>query len=502
MSIGAFGENFPYTNYHNLNLDWIIKTVLNMDIKLDKAISSKITVANPIQWDISKQYEAFTIVMDNDNAYLSMQAVPYGIAISNTAYWNKIFDLSELFTSIKNAISFNDDGTSPTSSSNRDEGSLVWLDDKLYKVTSAIAQGDIYSNSNVAEVSIEELLETVAQTMSTLSNTVSKVDSRTQSAREFILVGDSFGGGVDGNDNTHAVTGGGWIERFKTAVTGWAKVYNNQIPLGGVYGFASSRPFLDVLQDAEQYITDKTKITDIVVLGGTNDISQSPTAVRLAIEAFVDYCHTNYPKARVAIGCIGTNVNAMVNTMGPIYRHCVSKGAEYISDLRALFCLTKYIGTDGVHLTQAGYEYYQPFITEAILTGHSSWKFIESNTSAEWLTISSAFSTNHNTIRLSYTITNNTWMMALMGTNNQQGGQGIANAIPVDATATNDIVIATQNVVKVLEPYARFQTLLAIDKGLADLYMTANGDIHIQRPYGLSSALNCFAVTLAKPYGY
>lgn len=25
MNIGAFGENFPYVNFHDLNLDWIIK---------------------------------------------------------------------------------------------------------------------------------------------------------------------------------------------------------------------------------------------------------------------------------------------------------------------------------------------------------------------------------------------------------------------------------------------------------------------------------------------
>lgn len=25
MNIGAFGENFPYTNFHDLNLDWIIQ---------------------------------------------------------------------------------------------------------------------------------------------------------------------------------------------------------------------------------------------------------------------------------------------------------------------------------------------------------------------------------------------------------------------------------------------------------------------------------------------
>ena len=27
MNMGAFGENFPYTNFHDLNLDWVLKTL-------------------------------------------------------------------------------------------------------------------------------------------------------------------------------------------------------------------------------------------------------------------------------------------------------------------------------------------------------------------------------------------------------------------------------------------------------------------------------------------
>lgn len=30
MNNGAFGENFPYTNFHDLNLDWIINELKNI----------------------------------------------------------------------------------------------------------------------------------------------------------------------------------------------------------------------------------------------------------------------------------------------------------------------------------------------------------------------------------------------------------------------------------------------------------------------------------------
>ena len=128
---GAFGENFPYTNFHDLNLDWIIRMIKEMDIKLDKAIEGKITVADPIQWSIIQQYEEFEVVMDHGNAYLSIQPGPSGIEIANTLYWQKIFDLSQIFTCLKRATSFSDDESSAVSSQNRSVNDLVWLNNIL-----------------------------------------------------------------------------------------------------------------------------------------------------------------------------------------------------------------------------------------------------------------------------------------------------------------------------------------------------------------------------------
>ena len=36
MNNGAFGENFPYTNFHDLNLDWIIKIFKEIKDKFDE----------------------------------------------------------------------------------------------------------------------------------------------------------------------------------------------------------------------------------------------------------------------------------------------------------------------------------------------------------------------------------------------------------------------------------------------------------------------------------
>lgn len=103
----ALFENFPYTNYHDINLDWMIKQIIEQNVKLDEFIAGgTIKYADPIQWDITKQYEKNTVTLDpNTNiAYISTQPVPAGTAITNTAYWSPIFDLTSTINNITQLI--------------------------------------------------------------------------------------------------------------------------------------------------------------------------------------------------------------------------------------------------------------------------------------------------------------------------------------------------------------------------------------------------------------
>lgn len=43
--------------------------------------------AEPAQWDINKQYEPLTIVLNHGNSYTSRQFVPAGIELTNDAFW-------------------------------------------------------------------------------------------------------------------------------------------------------------------------------------------------------------------------------------------------------------------------------------------------------------------------------------------------------------------------------------------------------------------------------
>ena len=160
MSINPI-HRAPYTNFHDLNLDWIMDELNEFNTKLTNFVSlATIKYANPIQWDITSQYEANTVVVDsNGNAYLSVQPVPSGVSLERTEFWTKIGNFDELWADVKKAITPNDEGHSPTATADRAVNDLVWVNGALVRVTRAMIAGDAYvPGSNCVSSSTNEVL--------------------------------------------------------------------------------------------------------------------------------------------------------------------------------------------------------------------------------------------------------------------------------------------------------------------------------------------------------
>ena len=151
----------PYTNFHDLNLDWIIEILNEFNTKLTNFVSlATIKYADPIQWDITNQYEANTVVVDsNGNAYLSVKPVPSGVSLDRTEFWTKIGNFDELWADVKRAITPIDEGHSPTATADRAVNDLVWVNGALVRVTRAMIAGDAYvPGSNCVSSSTNEVL--------------------------------------------------------------------------------------------------------------------------------------------------------------------------------------------------------------------------------------------------------------------------------------------------------------------------------------------------------
>ena len=202
-----FTEKWPFTNFHELNLDWILDTLKKQDAAIADFISlNSITYADPIQWDITRQYPKNCVVVDkNGDGYLSVQPVPVGVEIGNTDYWTKIGNFSELWSTVKLAITAADEGLKTTASADRAAGDLVWLNNTLYVCTTAITRGTEYGTNNTAKTTIDARLANLANAVSTLQTNIANVNTALGNKIDKATEGD-LAQTVSGNFGIHAKT--------------------------------------------------------------------------------------------------------------------------------------------------------------------------------------------------------------------------------------------------------------------------------------------------------
>ena len=82
---------FPHTREYEGDLGFIIKKIIELSENYEQFFRyNTIHFADPIEWSITSQYPAFTIVFDTQNAssYISKQPVPAGITLDNSDFWS------------------------------------------------------------------------------------------------------------------------------------------------------------------------------------------------------------------------------------------------------------------------------------------------------------------------------------------------------------------------------------------------------------------------------
>ena len=160
--MGLF-DQFPYTNFHELNLDWILRALKELEHTIDQFVAiNALKYADPIQWDITSQYEKNTIVIDpqTGTAYISVQPVPTGVSLTNPDYWTVVFDLgSFVVRAAKNFANTYEAATTLTATVSTPAGGwLVW-GETLYKANVNITAGDSYvEGSNITHITIEDVI--------------------------------------------------------------------------------------------------------------------------------------------------------------------------------------------------------------------------------------------------------------------------------------------------------------------------------------------------------
>lgn len=252
-----FIEKYPYTDAHELNLDWIIAQIrkLSDDMTEFEAVNK---ISFDGTWDITKQYKPWTIVNNGTQGYISIQPVPAGIQLTNEDYWRGVIDYTATIADLQNRV--------------------------------VILEGQ------------------TAQLESDLSPLINK---------KYIFIGDSY--------NTTDTPAGGvpivpW-SRFLAQFLGLSAGDYYNIGSSGS-GFVHGAPFSELLDRVGADITDKNAITDIVVLGGVNDISEDLDDVNAGIQTFVNKVTADYPNAMISMGFISWSLNFNTrNLMMPLIQY-------------------------------------------------------------------------------------------------------------------------------------------------------------------------------------
>lgn len=318
-----FWHEYPYTDFHELNLSWILKKMKQIDARMtDFEAVNKFNFFG--DWNITKSYPIWSIVTgEDDNGYLAIQNVPAGITLDNEDYWIKVANYSALYADVqRRIIAIEDDNKS------------------------------IHEDLTTAEGDISDLQSDVLD----LENAV---DELQREDRNVLCIGDSYQEGYNPEGNTLS-----FINMLKSkyeSVTGSTlTLYNYHKGGTGFLNANDNITFHTLLENAGANIADRSSITDIIVTGGYNDSGYSDTDLKSSIQTFINRAKSLFPKSKIWIApagyCLNNSVRDRIeNNVIPAYCAASNYGAFIMSTTLRLYHLYTLLNTtDFVHPTQTG----------------------------------------------------------------------------------------------------------------------------------------------------
>ena len=313
-----FNHAYPYLDEHELNLDWLIAKMKELNIKFDEfKVVNNITFSG--QWDITKQYPAWTIVSDNNIGYVSIQPVPVGVVLTNTDYWVEVIDYTAQIAGLQQRV-----------------------------------------------VDLENDMITVHADINTINGQIAEINK----PRRLLIIGDSY----TSND--------AWSQYLNGIDSYWVLDDTYFYRAGGGTGFATSTSWEDLTDDSVNTVQgaghDVDEITDILYIGGVNDGANSASTILTAGNACIAKAKLLYPKAKrifiAMVGCLTSGV-ARYNIQRDVirgYKFIANNNADvyYLENAPFVIHSGIYIQNDGIHPTTSGMQRIASYIYQSVILGN------------------------------------------------------------------------------------------------------------------------------------
>ena len=291
-------------------------------------------------YDPTQVYEALDVV-DNGlgTSYIAKVPTPAGTPLTNTTYW-----------AIYGATS----------------GAIINLQNQINDMKDGDLSGSLQNQINAN-----------ASGISALNDAVDEIPKH----HKYVLIGDSFGVGIQGGGQPW---GDGWEYHFHNDFPSDSYFYDPQSDpsFEGSAGFSTGSDVdfihqLNYVYANKLGTTNAEEITDVVVLGGTNDIAYPESSIKNNIGTFCDRVKAIFPNAIIKIGIVGQNIRAMVNT-SDVYKAykegAYDNGAIFLQDCMLLGCNYTYDSGYG-HWNLTGYAHISPYIEQMIISNHCQYDY-------------------------------------------------------------------------------------------------------------------------------
>lgn len=323
-----FFHEYPYTDAHELNLDWIIRKIKELNQSMsDFEALNKITFDGT--WDITKQYPAWCIVNNGTQGYISIRPVPADVLLGNNEYWRGVVDYTATIADLQNRV--------------------VNLENTVGDASSGLVKDvdDLQSDVLQIETDLEPLIR----------------------PRRFLMLGDSY----------NLITATKWTD----IVDDLMELSNTYVLTTGGYGFVAQsggvqHHWIDQVMTLD--IGDDDTLTDILIVGGANDAGGLTANIPQAIIDFDTYVRGRFHNLKnIYLGFAGnsfynqTNQNLMRAAYYYYNEGAKSCGWHYLNGIETTLFYPPFIQKIGVddfiHPTEPGVKEIGANIVACLNTG-------------------------------------------------------------------------------------------------------------------------------------
>lgn len=312
--------------------------------------------ADPLEWSDQREYEPLTIVTYQGNSYTSMQSVPVGVDINNTAYWVQTGNYNAQIEAYRQEV--------------------LAYDGRITANANAIAAETQARESEVAEAMAAIAAETQARINgdNALALRIDSLSKQTpvqnENRRNAVFIGDSFMAPTTSYPQKLAY--------FTAQLMGWTMYNYAYGGSGWVDEAGASMNFYHQIQKAAQQISIPVADVDYIVIGGGFNDWNDPTPLTYdqlysAALQTIKEARAQFPNAQIiAIPMMFRNYGVDIH-MHDLYSAIVAGIAasgvavKVIKD--AYMWQLGYKNVDGVHPTVELYKIMAQYVASKVMGG-------------------------------------------------------------------------------------------------------------------------------------